>query len=123
MSSPCRIAPSFAYKRWLTGDKMLSPALEVTESSPSPAHRALTMLTAAAIEAGRAGAGSMHRVTGAAVLALAFLAAGFPIGTRSTGCRDKQRCHQDLGSRDEQSQHTAQLRVWRDAQQLAQCVS
>lgn len=57
--------------------------------SPAPWSRraALTVLTAGAIEARRAGTGSMHGVTGAAVLALAFLAAGLPVGTRSTSCR------------------------------------
>jgi len=57
---------------------------QIRQESPFPA---LTMLTAGAIVPGRAGAGSMHRVTQATILALAFLAASIPIEAARTSCR------------------------------------
>lgn len=56
---------------------------ELLAVGPIPAH-GTCMLTAGAIVPGRAGAGSMHRVTQATILALAFLAASIAIEATRT---------------------------------------
>lgn len=60
---------------------------EVAQTRQERLSPVLTMLTACAIVPGRAGAGSMHRVTRATILALAFLAASIPVETAQTSCR------------------------------------
>lgn len=79
--------------------------------SPSPA-LAVTLLTAGAVVASQAGAGSIHRVTQAAVLAPAFLGASIPIETAGTSYRrqaeiwsgpwlQRQQSHPTLAPREQ----------------------
>lgn len=89
---------------------MLSPAPEVAET--------LTMFTAGAVEAGRAGTDSVHGVTGAAVLAPALLAAGLPVETRSTSCRRQAEVSPGLWQQScAIPAHSHRSPLWRDAQQ------
>lgn len=81
LSLPGRTQARSAYKRWLQGD---------TKSPPQPrllSSAALTLLAAGAVVPSWAGAGSVHGVARAAVLAQAFLGASVPIETASTSYR------------------------------------